>query len=248
MLDPHASRPSFVLVASVIACIGACGGDPSPASTDKSVPKVESRVALETLNVPEHSAADMKARDVPRVATTTGTLQATLNGHPQNFDTLTIGANAAVWAPSTRVARVMIGGSQGTEQFPALRVVLEGVRLDTLELPATFSLGRPADAKLAVVPDDAEHPRTAPRPRIVYEIEARKIWETDPEGPLVGSVTIESFDGGRITGTFAAKLEPRSAAFGPPIDITAGTFAIDLRLNGITPRAAVPAASAAGTK
>lgn len=238
MIDPHAERSPDVLVALFCASLGACGGGATPTPTETSAPKVESRVDLEKLNVPEHSAADMAARDAPHVATTTGTLQATLNGHRQTFDTLTIGANAAIWASSTRVARVLVGGSQGTGSFPALRIVLEGVRLDTLTLPARFPLGTPAGAKPVVVPDDPQLPRGAPRPRLVYEIEARKIWESDPDGPVVGEVTIAKFDGKRIEGTFSAKLQPRSSAFGPPIDITDGTFAIDLRLNGVLPRAA----------
>jgi hypothetical protein len=48
-------------------------------------------------------------------------------------------------------------------------------------------------------------------------------------------VTIESYVGKQVKGTFAGKLVARSAAFGPPIDVTNGRFDVELRLNGAAP-------------
>jgi len=219
---------SFVLLS---ACGDAAKTQDAPAAGADA--KVVSRVAVE--DVPEHSAAAMAEADKPQLVTTRGSLSATLNGHALQFETLTTGANAAVWAPATRVARVMVGGSDGDEAFPALRVLLEGVRLDKLELPATFTIGPKGDAK-AEASKDPERPLSPPRPRIVYEIEARKIWEAGPDRGGSGTITIEAFEGKRIRGTFAGKLEPHSSAFGPPIEITDGRFEVDLRLNGVEPR------------
>ncbi len=218
---------------SMAVLVGACGG----ATTEVAPPppKVESGVDLAKVEIPEHKSIDMKSDPKPMLVTTKGTVTATLNGHPKTFTTLPIGANAAVWAPGTRVARVLVGGSEGEAAFPALRIVLEGVRLDTLTLPATFTLGKKEGAKPFVRSDDPEVPIAAARPRLVYEIEARKIWESDPDGPEVGTVTIESFEGKRISGTFSATLKPKSAAFGPPIEITDGKFDVEVRLNGIAP-------------
>lgn len=220
---------------SLAVLAGACGGGTSEAAAPPPPPKVESGVDLAKVEIPEHGAIDMKATAKPMIVTTKGTVSATLNGHPKTFRTLPVGANAATWVPLSRVARVLIGGSEGEDAFPALRIVLEGVRLDTLALPATFTFGKTQGAKPFERSDDPEVPIAATRPRIVFEIEARKIWESDPEGPEVGSVTIESFDGKRIAGTFSAKLKPRSVAFGPPLDITDGKFDVELRLNGVAP-------------
>jgi hypothetical protein len=224
------SSRSFVLAAVVTACGG--GATPSPA---QAPPKVEPGVDLAKTEIPEHSAASMSETAKPMLVTTKGSLRATLNGHPKHFDTLPVGGNAAIWAPSTRVARVLVGGSEDDSGFPTLRLVLEGVRLDTLELPTTFSLGRAPGTKTHVRPEDAEKPIAEARPRLVYEIAARKIWESDPEGPVVGSITLESFDGKRLTGSFAANVKPRSVAFGPPLTIEDGHFEVDLRLNGVAP-------------
>jgi hypothetical protein len=40
-----------------------------------------------------------------------------------------------------------------------------------------------------------------------------------------------------VKGSFTAKLNPRSAAFGPSIDLQGGKFDIVLRLNGAKPGA-----------
>jgi hypothetical protein len=221
------------LLPALAVLVGACEGAASEAAPPP--PKVESGVDLAKMEVPEHKGIDMTSDPKPMIVTTKGSVTAALNGHPKTFGTLPVGGNAAVWTPNTRVARVLLGGSEDDSGFPALRIVLEGVRLDTLALPATFTFGKQPSAKSFVRSDDPEVPLAPLRPRIVFEIAARKIWESDPEGPEVGSVTIESFDGKRIAGTFSAKLKPRSAAFGPPVDITNGKFDVELRLNGVAP-------------
>jgi len=225
-------RSSRSLVLAAFAT--ACGGASSPAP-EQAPPKVEPRVDLAKTDIPEHAAAQMSETEKPMLVTTTGSMRATLNGHQETFATLPVGGNAAIWAPDTRVARVILGGSEDDSGFPALRLVLEGVRLDTLKLPATFSLGREPGTKTHVRSTDPEVPIAEPRPRLMYEIEARKIWETDPEGPVVGSITLQSFDGKRLTGSFHAEVKPRSVAFGPPLKIEDGQFEIDLRLNGVAP-------------
>ena len=221
------------LLSALAVLVGACGGAASEAAPPP--PKVDPGVDLAKVEIPEHKGVDMTSDPKPMLVTTKGTVTATLNGHPTTFGTLPVGGNAAVWTPATRMARVLVGGSEDDRGFPAVRIVLEGVRLDTLTLPATFTFGRKADAKPFVRSDDPEVPVAEVRPRIVFEIEARKIWESDPDGPEVGSVTIESFDGKRVAGTFSAKLKPRSVAFGPPLDITDGKFDVELRLNGVAP-------------
>jgi len=228
----HVLRSSCSLV--LAAVVSACGGAATP-TPEQAPPKVEPRVDLDKAEIPEHSAAAMSETPKPQLVTTKGSLRATLNGHATHFDSLPVGGNAAIWAPTTRVARVVVGGSEGDSGFPALRLVLEGVRLDTLTLPATFSLGKAPGTKTFVRSPDPEVPVAEPRPRLMYEIEARKIWETDPEGPVVGTITLESFDGKRLTGSFSANVKPRSVAFGPPITIEDGHFEIDLRLNGVAP-------------
>ena len=98
------------------------------------------------------------------------------------------------------------------------------MRLDRLQLPASFAIGGGGGGKT-----------DAPRARVEYIREERKSWLADAEGPAAGTVTLEGYTGKRVRGSFAVKLTPRSSAFGPPIEVTAGRFDIALRLQGVEP-------------
>ncbi|HWB73492.1 MAG TPA: hypothetical protein VG755_01025, partial [Nannocystaceae bacterium] len=142
------------------------------------------------------------------------------------FTFLPYGSNVASWSEKTGVARLALSGAPSDRGVPMLRVVIENVRIDRLQLPATFAIGS----------GDAGEPRPdTPRARMEYQLEERKTWHAGPEGEAVGAITIESYAGKRVRGTFNAKLTPRSTAFGPPIDLTDGRFDIELRLQGIEP-------------
>ncbi len=175
--------------------------------------------------VPKHDVTEMAKADAvaPKVGAS-GTFTASLDGAPRQFAFLPTGLNAATWVQDTNVARVQIGAvADAGHDYPYIRIVLEGARLDQLELPKTFAF---TDTKTA----DGVHAS------ITYEIADRKVWNADTAAGEAGSVTLESFQGERVTGSFAAKLAPRSSAFGPPIAITEGKFAVDLRLRGVAPK------------
>ncbi len=198
----------------------ACGRNdaatpPPPAKADAEVKRVE----LAEIDAPHHDPASMAgSEDQFLVVQTKGSLSATLNGVVTRFEFLPTGANAAILKEDKGIARVSIGGAPTSKASTMIELSLEGVRLDQLTLPAT-------------IPTAAGEEKAGPRARIDYTIGEQKRWRSEAGGTVV----IESYVGKRVTGTFAGKLVPRTAAFGPPIDVTDGNFNVELRLNGAPP-------------
>jgi hypothetical protein len=206
----------------------ACG---SPAADTPSKPD-ESPVQLgqPEAQLPKHDPKMLGGGGEEAVHTVAaqGSMGALLNGVATSFTFLPFGSNVAAWSDKTSVARVALAGAPTDRGMPMLRVVLENVRLDQLKLPASFTIGG-GDGKAG-----------GPRPRIEYLLEQRKSWLAEPDGAAIGTITIESFAGKRVRGSFHATLTPRSTAFGPPIELTEGVFDIELRLQGIEPAASAP--------
>ncbi len=171
------------------------------------------------VNAPHHDAAAMASAEEELLSVETkGSIEAALNGTVTKFEFLPTGSNVAIFKPDTGVARVAIGGAPTATGMPLLKLSLDGVQLDKLVLPAT----------LEVV---AGTPPAGASARVEYMLTEQKLWQAQPGG----RVTIESYTGKRVQGTFAAKLDPRSTAFGPPIEVTNGRFDVELRLNGAAP-------------
>lgn len=219
-------RPVVTRALVVFLAVLGCGGSSTPTpAADAPAPAKVAILDTKAIEAPKHDFAAMAASDAeaPKVAAT-GSFSATFDGKPRPFPFLPSGLNAASWVEDTKVARVQIGAAANDrEGYPYLRIVLEGARLDQLQLPKTFAFSETKDAD-------------GVRASITYEIADRKLWNADTAAGDAGSVTLESFAGNRVTGSFTAKLAPRSSAFGSPISITDGKFSIDLRLRGIAPR------------
>lgn len=214
-------RLPLVCISLLVAC-GRNDAAPPPPAKAAGEPEVK-RMKPDEIAAPHHTQAAMaESEDQFAAVETNGTMEASLNGEVIKFEFLPTGSNVAIAKPAKddptkRIARVSIGGAPTTRGLPRLELSLEGVELDKLTLPATFT----------VTADDA-----APvRARIEYEITEQKVWRSEPGA----TVTIESYVGKRVKGTFAGKLVARSAAFGPPIDVANGRFDVELRLNGAAP-------------
>lgn len=214
----------FVIALGLFAC-GSSNAPPAPLPAAEQ-PKLE-QPAVE---IPQHDAKMMGAdgEEPVRTVAAQGSMSAVLNGTSTSFTFLPYGSNVASWSEKTGVARLALSGAPSDRGVPMLRVVIENVRVDRLQLPATFAIGSGQAA-------GTEPRQDKPRPRMEYQLEERKSWLAGPDGDAVGAVTIESYAGKRVRGTFEAKLTPRSSAFGPPIDLTDGRFDIELRLQGIEP-------------
>jgi hypothetical protein len=207
----------------------ACGSSSAPATPTPAAD--EPKLERPTAEVPQHDSKMLASGDDEAVNTVAaqGSMSASLNGVATTFTFLPYGGNVASWSQKTGVARLALAGAPSDRGMPLLRLVIENVRIDQMQLPATFTIGSGQAAGSA-------EPRTdTPRPRVEYVLEERKTWHGGPDGDAIGSVTIESYSGKRVKGSFKAKLTPRSSAFGPPIELGEGRFDIELRLQGIQP-------------
>lgn len=211
-----------IVTASILAIALGCGGEQAPATAaTKAEPASKPAAADPHREVPDphHDPAAMgDGGEATTVIETKGGIEATLNGTPTRFEFLPTGSNVAIVDEAHGIARVAVGGAPTDKGLPMLRLSLDGVRLDRLTLPASFT---------TVGPDETK----APKVRLEYRMNDDKLWRS----VAGGTVTIDGWAGKRVRGTFRGKLEPKSAAFGPPIEITAGTFDVELRLNGAAP-------------
>jgi hypothetical protein len=215
----------LVISLGLFAC-GSSNAPPAPTPTAEQ-PKIEQPAA----EIPHHDAKMLAplGEEPVRTVAAQGSMSATLNGTATSFTFLPYGSNVASWSEKTGVARLAISGAPSDRGVPMLRIVIENVRVDRLQLPVTFAIGSGQPA------GTAEPRQDTPRARMEYQLEERKSWLGGPHGEAVGAITIESYTGKRVKGSFNAKLTPRSSAFGPPIEITEGRFDIELRLQGIEP-------------
>jgi hypothetical protein len=281
----HVRSSAVAIVAAAILAIahGCSGEQPATAAATKAATKAAGPTKAAATDphgkAPDpHDPAAMGGGDVDAVVIETkGVIEATLNGTPTRFEFLPTGSNVAIVDEAHGVARVVVGGAPTDKGMPMLRLTLDGVRVDRLTLPASFTTvgpeATPSDAKTpdaktpdaktpdaktpdaktpdaktpdaktpdaktpdAKTPDaktpDAKTPDAkSPRVRLEYRMSEEKVWRS----VAGGSVTIDSYSGKRVKGTFAGKLEPKASAFGPPIELTAGTFDVELRLNGAAP-------------
>jgi hypothetical protein len=202
-------------------------------STDAEAPRqVDAKVSTDRIPVPNHSPADMSGdADKRRTETAKGTLEAVIDGQHHEFRHLPYGKNAAIHDDETGVSRIVLAGSDGSDGYPAVHIVLENVRFDALgELPATFTPRGDASTQ-------------KPRAKIRFLRDARFEWQTDPKASEDANVTIESVEANVVRGTFEGKVVPVGERLGEPKTIERGRFEVTLRLSGVEP----PATAAAPT-
>lgn len=229
--------PRTLLLASLVfACGGGSGAPtagaaptPAPATADAATKAAPAPAkADEPPTIPAHDPERMKELDASaQTISQPGSMSAKLGNSVTTFRLLPPGSNAAILNEGRGIARVMIGGSPKDGGRPFLRIVLEPLRLDNLQFPATFELTDPPT-------------KGAPEVRVEYAFADDKVWLAQPGT----KVTLEGFDGKRLRGRFEGRLAARSSVMGPPIDITDGRFDIELRLNVTAPGATAGTAPA----
>jgi hypothetical protein len=210
-------RETFTLTTLGVTLALACGSKdatptPTPTPTAGKAPAKVDHADID----PKHDPAAMGDGGERVAVTAKGSMEASLNGVVTKLAFMPPGANAAIVKPDKKIARVKIGGAASDRGLPMLELTLDGVHLHELKLPAT----------LTIAAGEAE-----PMARIQYSVTEQKVWESVPGG----TITIDSYSGSRVQGSFAAMLEPRSPAFGPAIEVKNGRFDVELRLNGATP-------------
>ena len=208
-------RASTSSVAIALLLALACNKD-EPAPPPK---KVEREVDLTKIPVPEHTPEMLSDPGKPRRVAAPGSVDVIVSGKPQHFTFMPKGVNAAVFAEEKDVAWVRITGQATSESGPTMRIELDKLRLDRTELPATFKTSD--KGKIAVT--------------VRYELDPVKWWEakSGKAGEAVAEVTLQSFEGRRLKGTFKGTLDPKFPELGKPIELAEGAFDVELRLNGV---------------
>jgi hypothetical protein len=230
--------PLFVLLA-------ACGRQdaPAPRETKAAAPEgAQAKAEPGSLKEKRLPPGDPHAMPPPgeeqpvgdAMPSTEGKLDAMIDGKPAHFVRLAPGQNRAITLPGEGVGRVSIAGSEDDAGLPHLRLIVEGVRPDQLAYPITIG-SKPKDAAAV----------KGPWVSIRYEVNENRVYVIDPAKGAEAQVTLEGWEGSKLSGRFEGKLAPTAAALGGPIPIS-GTFAVTLGLQGVEPGAAGPEPSAAG--
>jgi hypothetical protein len=220
----------------VLATLAACDrGEPAEPPR-----KVDRRVNVDRIPVPNHGPEVMAGtHEMRRTNSAEGVIEMMLDGAHVEQTFLPYGMNAAVASEKTGVSRLTLAGSPTDAGYPALHLKFEGLRLDQIELPKTFTR-TPAGAK-------KRKRKAAPEtklPKILYYETEKIVFEADPEHEDEAfEITIDAFEGNVVSGTFEATLHPRVAHFGEPKRIERGRFEVALRLSGVEPGPSRPPAS-----
>jgi hypothetical protein len=202
---------------SLVLLLGLGCNDEPPAPPPKEVKK---GVDVAKIPVPDHTPEMLSDPGKPRRVSSPGSLDVQIDGKHQHFVHMPKGVNAAVRFDDKDVAWIRVTGQATTESGPWVRIELRNVRLDELEFPATFTTRDKGKAKLAVR----------------YEMDPTRYWETKSgvESDNVAELTLESFEGKKLTGTFKGTLDPADTKIAKPMPITSGKFQGELRLNGVS--------------
>ncbi len=214
-------RIALLFAALGIALGSACKDEvPSPPPR-----KVKKKVDTDRIPVPNHSPDKMTDPGKPRRVTMKGTMEADLSGRKQHFVFFPRGENAAVYYAETGVSWLKIRGALSDEGTPSFSMKLEPLKLDDLELPATFVAGEAKDG--------------APALHVEYEMGVDAVWTADAlspsENPMQDPmrVTFERFEDRTLHGTFEGTLMPKAPNTSEPVKVARGTFAIELRLTNV---------------
>ncbi len=194
---------------------GACK-DEAPAPPPR---KVKKKVDTDRIPVPNHSPDKLMDPGKPRRVTMKGTMEADLSGRKQHFVFFPRGENAAVYYEKTGVSWLKINGAISDEGTPSLSLSLEPLKLDDLELPATF-IAKPGK--------DGE-----PVLHAEYDMGVDQRWDSKVESDDPMRVTFERLEDRTLHGTFEGTLMPKPPNASDPVKVTRGTFAVELRLTNI---------------
>lgn len=224
-----------IVVSSVLlaACSPDAPAQSQPAAAEAAPAKPPGSLAEPRLPPGDPHAVPPPGEEPPAMAmpTTTGTLDAMIDGKPVHFVHLTPGQNRAVVLPGDAVGRVSIAGAEESSGQPHLRLLIGGVRPDQLQYPITIASKPEKDAK-------------GPSVSIRYVVHEQRIYVIDPAKGAEATVTLEGWEGTTLRGRFEGKLAPTAAALGGPIPVS-GKFAVELGVQGVQPGPSAPADAAA---
>lgn len=207
-------RPIALALLLTSACSKEAPPDPRPESGAQAPAAPKAAVTPPT---DPHAIA--KARDddppPPPLDPTVGTFDATIDGAMTHFLRLPRGQNRAVAVADAGIARVSIAAAEGHEGWPHFRIVLDGLKLDAVELPLTLPSDAMKDVEVSVR----------------YQVNENRIYTE--EGAKM-QVTLDSFAGSVLRGSFEGALAPTKSGLGDPIPVS-GKFEVELGLRGISP-------------
>ena len=210
---PRCMRRVAVLLVLMVG--GACK-DEAPTPPPR---KVKKKVDTDRIPAPNHSPEMLKDPGKPRRVTMKGSMEADLSGRRQHFGFFPRGNNAAVHAPETGVSWLKLEGALSDEGTPSLSFTLDPLELDEVKLPATFVAGQSKDGQ--------------PKLTVEYEMGPTERWSSEEESEKPMRITLESFEGRRLSGTFEGILPAQAPNQSDPVKIDKGTFSIEVRLTNI---------------
>ncbi|MEM7154424.1 MAG: hypothetical protein AAF799_16375 [Myxococcota bacterium] len=183
---------------------------PAPAATAKPRPKTPT-------NDPHAIAKAMDAKPEVPLPPTVGTFDATIDGEFTHFLRMPRGQNRAVAIPDHGVARVSVGAAVGHEGWPHIRLTFENLFLDAAEFPVTLPSKDKGLADVSL--------------KVRYQVSEQRVYAGDAS---TMKVTLESWVGTTLSGTFEGTLTPTAAGLGDPIPVS-GKFETSLGLRGVRP-------------
>lgn len=208
--------PTLRPIALALLLTSACSKEAPPAPKPEAAAQAP---APKAVTPPTDPHAIAKAQDdkppPPPLDPTVGTFDATIDGAMTHFLRLPRGQNRAVAVADAGIARVSIAAAEGHEGWPHFRIVLEGLKLDAVELPLTLPSDAMKDVEVSVR----------------YQVNDNRIYTE--EGAEM-KVTLDSFTGSVLRGSFEGALAPTKAGLGDPIPVS-GKFEVELGLRGVSP-------------
>ncbi|MBL4686752.1 MAG: hypothetical protein JKY37_19295 [Nannocystaceae bacterium] len=205
---------------TVVACLvglfmaGPMGCDKDK---DKDKDKVQPREAAKTPTAPApnpHKTVEAMAAQKPALRSQDGSFDLTVDETTTHLPVLPFGQNSAVYFEGKK-GRITVAGSSQVG-YPSFRAEMVGWRLDELTLPMTLT---GSDKQLV---------------RFRYQVTERVEYKSDDAATRRGEneVTLLSYEGNVLTGTFAGTVAPKSKALGEPMKVS-GKFKTTLRLKGV---------------
>jgi hypothetical protein len=211
----------------VLACLAGCDGNESTETkAEGNEAKVVRGVDTKRIPVPNHGPKVMAGEvDKAVILSNPGKLEAKFHDKPRTFQQFSPGLNAATYSETNDVGRIMVTAAKDESGYPRLALRIENVRLDEMKLPVTFPLSRADKKKVPRIGDKD------PAFSLQYEEDQVHTWNLDPKSDH--EVTLTSFEGKTLSGSFKARLLPKVETMGEVIEIEHAEFEVELRLRGI---------------
>ncbi len=180
--------------------------DRSPTASDPAGPAPDRSPAGTIEALPGHPP---QADEKMPYATTTGRIEAVVDGTPVTFTTLPAGSN--MWVHTDRIRRLLLTGETGPNEAPRLQIYAYGFDLARGPLPRPLSTDHGAGHVV----------------EIRYERDGHRFTGSNDAVEVV----LEDVVGGRFRGRFAGTLTPMDPR-ATPVRIVRGHFDVVTRTGG----------------